>query len=114
MNLRLKTLLLTTLPLLGFLVVVYGSLSIILQRSYTRLEQQDAQRNVQRVGEALNSDLNQMQRLTEDWAAWDDTYQFIEDKNSAFVTSNFQKYAFESLNLNVIVTKAEFLSSINW
>jgi adenylate cyclase len=103
MNLRSKALLLTTLPLLGFLVVVYASVSVILQRSYTRLEQQDAQRNVQRVGEALNSDLTQMQSLTEDWAAWDDTYQFIQDRNTAFVSSNFQKYAFESLRLNVVV-----------
>jgi sensor domain CHASE-containing protein len=69
MNLRHKTLLLTTVPLLGFLVLVYASLSVVLQRSYHRLEQEDAQRNVQRVEEALISDLNQLHSLTEDWAA---------------------------------------------
>lgn len=103
MNLRQKTLLLTTVPLLGFLVLVYASLSVILQRSYSRLEQEDAQRNVRRVEEALVSDLNQLQSLTEDWAAWDDTYQFIRDGNAAYVASNFQKYAFESLRMNVLV-----------
>ncbi len=103
MNLRQKTLLLTTVPLLGFLVLVYASLSVILQRSYSRLEQQDAQRNVRRVEEAVISDLSQLHSLTEDWAAWDDTYQFIRDGNAAYVESNFQKYAFESLRLNVLV-----------
>ncbi|MFH7243966.1 MAG: adenylate/guanylate cyclase domain-containing protein [Spirulina sp.] len=103
MNLRHKTLLLTTVPLLGFLVLVYASLSVILQRSYSRLEQQDAQRNVQRVEEAVISDLNHLHSLTEDWAAWDDTYQFIRDGNAAYVESNFQKYAFESLRMNVLV-----------
>jgi class 3 adenylate cyclase/sensor domain CHASE-containing protein len=103
MNLRHKTLLLTTVPLLGFLVLVYASLSVVLQRSYHRLEQEDAQRNVQRVEEALISDLNQLHSLTEDWAAWDDTYQFIRDGNATYVASNFQKYAFESLRLNVLV-----------
>ncbi|QQE66546.1 hypothetical protein GFS31_32450 [Leptolyngbya sp. BL0902] len=103
MNLRQKTLLLTTVPLLGFLVLVYASLSVILQRSYHRLEQEDAQRNVQRVEEAVISDLNHLHSLTEDWAAWDDTYQFMRDGNAAYVTSNFQKYAFESLRMNVLV-----------
>ena len=103
MNLRPKTLLLTTVPLLGFLLLVYASLSVILQRSYSRLEQQDAQRNVQRVEEALVSDLNQIRSLTEDWAAWDETYAFVQDGNAAYVESNFQKYAFESLRINVIV-----------
>jgi len=57
MNLRQKTLLLTTLPLLGLLVILYGSFSAILQRSYGRLEQQDAQKNLQRVNEVLAGDL---------------------------------------------------------
>jgi adenylate cyclase len=103
MNLRQKTLLLTTLPLLGLMVILYGSLSAILHRSYTRLEQQDAQRNLQRVEEVMAGDLMQLQSLTEDWAAWNDTYAFIEDGNTDYVESNLHKYAFESLRLDVVV-----------
>ncbi len=102
MNLRQKTLLLTTLPLLGLLVILYGSFSAILQRSYGRLEQQDAQKNLQRVDEVLAGDLIQMQSLTEDWAAWNDTYAFIEDRNTDYIASNLTKYGFESLQLNVV------------
>ncbi|TVQ09868.1 MAG: HAMP domain-containing protein [Leptolyngbya sp. DLM2.Bin27] len=102
MNLRQKTLLLTTLPLLGLMAILFGSFSIILQRSYSRLEQQDAQRNLQRVDEALEGDLAQIHRLTEDWAAWNDTYSFIQDRNPDFIKSNLSKYALESLWLNAV------------
>lgn len=102
MNLRQKTLLLTTLPLLGLMMILYGSFSLILQRSYNRIEQQDAQRNLQRVDEVLAGDLAQIQSLTEDWAAWNDTYAFIQDGNADYIESNLSKYAFESLQINVV------------
>ncbi len=103
MNLRHKTLLLTTAPLLGLIVLLYSSLFGILQRSYLRLEHQDAQRNLQRVEEVLTGDLEQMQSLTEDWAAWNDSYAFIQDRNADFIASNLHKNAFESLGLNFII-----------
>ncbi|WOD40388.1 adenylate/guanylate cyclase domain-containing protein [Nodosilinea sp. E11] len=102
MNLRHKTLLVTTLPLLGLLVILYSSYSAILQRSYGRLERQDAQRNLQRVDETLAGDLAQMHSVTQDWAAWNDTYAFIQNANPAYIESNLSKYAFESLRLNVV------------
>ena len=102
MNLRQKTLLLTTLPLLGLMAILFGSFSVILQRSYGRIEAQDAQRNLQRVEEVLEGDLAQMQSVTEDWAAWSDTYAFVQDGNADYIESNLHKYAFESLQLNVV------------
>jgi sensor domain CHASE-containing protein/class 3 adenylate cyclase len=102
MKLRHKTLLLTTLPLLGLMAILFGSFSVILQRSYGRLEQQDAQRNLQRVEEVLQGDLAQMQSVTEDWAAWNDTYAFVSDGNADYIESNLHKYAFESLQLNMV------------
>ncbi|WP_228053782.1 adenylate/guanylate cyclase domain-containing protein [Nodosilinea sp. LEGE 07298] len=102
MNLRHKTLLLTTLPLLGLMAILFGSFSVILQRSYGRLEQQDAQRNLQRVDEVLAGDLAQLQSLTEDWAAWNDTYAFVQNRDPDYVESNLSKYALESLQLNLV------------
>ncbi|MGG6239277.1 adenylate/guanylate cyclase domain-containing protein [Nodosilinea sp. AN01ver1] len=102
MNLRHKTLLLTTLPLLGLMAILFGSFSVILQRSYGRLEQQDAQRNLQRVDEVLAGDLAQLQSLTEDWAAWNDTYAFVQTRDPSYVESNLSKYALESLQLNLV------------
>lgn len=103
MNLRQKTLLLTTLPLLGLVIILYGSLSTILQRSYGRLEQQSAQRNLQRVEEVLASDLEQLRILTEDWAAWNDTYTFIDGQNPDYFDSNLAHNSLASLELNMMI-----------
>ena len=103
MNLRQKTLLLTICPLLALVAILYSCLSIVLQRSYAQLEWQDAQRNLERIVEVITSDLEQLQFLTEDWAAWDDAYAFIEDVDPQFIDSNFEDNVFASLELNFII-----------
>jgi adenylate cyclase len=103
MNLRHQTLLLITVPVLGFLVMIYASLSMMLQRSYQRLEQEDAQRNVQRVEQALANDLDQLQRLTSDWAAWDETYGFAKGENDRYIEDNLKASALRNLDLNFII-----------
>jgi len=44
-----------------------------------------------------------MQSLTQDWAAWDYSYAFIEDANTEFITSNLHNNTFESLSLNFMI-----------
>jgi adenylate cyclase len=83
--------------------LLYGSLSGILQRSYSRLEKQDAQRNLERVEEVLAGDLSQLQVLTENWAAWDEAFTFIKEPNPEFIRVNMTGNAFESLGLNFIL-----------
>lgn len=102
MKIRQKTLLLTILPLVGLVLILYGSLSAILLRSYTRLETQDADRNLQRVNEVLAGDLKQMHILAEDWAEWDETYAFVRTLNPDYIESNLADRGFESLKLNFL------------
>lgn len=103
MDLRQKTLLLTIFPLVGLVAILYSSLSTALQRSYAQLEKQDAQRNLQRIEEVLTGDLNQLQFLTEDWAAWNDSYEFIDNVTPDFIASNFEDNVFASLEINFII-----------
>ena len=103
MNLRQKALLLTICPMVGLVAVLYSCLSIVLQRSYAQLERQVAQRNLERVEEVIIGDLEQLQFLTEDWAAWDDAYTFVEDADLDFIDANFKDHIFENLKLNFIV-----------
>lgn len=38
-----------------------------------------------------------------DWASWDDTYNFIEDKNRDYIDSNTVDGTFANLRLNIIL-----------
>ena len=71
--------------MVGLIAVLYSCLSIVLQRSYTQLEQQAAQRNLERVEEVITGDLDQLQFLTEDWASGNDVYQFMDDAGPDFI-----------------------------
>ena len=49
------------------------------------MEHQDVQENLERVQSAIVDDHDRMASIAEDWAAWDDTYYFVNDKNERYV-----------------------------
>ena len=89
MKLRLKTWLIVGTALLGLPVIFVGAASVVLLRGFSRLEEQIMSQNVQRVLEALDNDLDILDRLAIDWGHWDDTYTFALDRNPAYLTANY-------------------------
>jgi len=103
MSLRRKTLLLISISLLGLIGVLSASLSIILLTGYTRLEERNVQRNLQRLKEALTEEVRDLERATEDWAAWNDTYQFASDRNLAYLRANLGGSTFANLRISFLL-----------
>src|SRR5574341_2261424 len=103
MKLRTKTLLIVGLTLGVVFVVLYAALSSIMQRSFGEVEQQDVQRNVHRALEALQNDLSTLDFTLNDWAPWDDTYNFIETHDPIYIESNLDESTFTNLGINFIV-----------
>ncbi|OZC37098.1 hypothetical protein B9Q17_03000 [Marinobacter vinifirmus] len=50
---------------------------------------------------------NALTAQTRDWAHWDDTYQFIQDANSDYATSNFSQEMFEDLHDQAMIFISE-------
>ncbi len=103
MSLRQRTLLLTSIILLSLLAVLSASLSSILLSSFARLEEKSTRRNVRRVKEALQEETTELSNLTEDWAAWNDTYEFIENRNEKFFQGNLTETTFTNLQINYLL-----------
>lgn len=103
MSLRQRTLLLTSIILLSLIAVLSASLSSILLSSFARLEEKSTRRNVRRVKEALQEETTELSNLTEDWAAWNDTYEFIEDRNEDFFQGNLTATTFTNLQINYLL-----------
>jgi signal transduction histidine kinase/CheY-like chemotaxis protein/HPt (histidine-containing phosphotransfer) domain-containing protein len=56
----------------------------------TRASEEEAARlNLQRVTEAIAEQRRSLSRSAADYAAWDDTYRFMQDRNRAYLDSNF-------------------------
>lgn len=103
MSLRQKTLLIVGATLIGLLVTLYVSSRAILLEGFVRLENQQARRDTERALAALLDDLNGLEMTAGDWAAWDDTYAFIQDHNEAYVRSNLVDGTFVQNRLNLLL-----------
>jgi signal transduction histidine kinase len=103
MNLRRKTLLILAVVLIVMTLVVSIGARFILLDNYEALEKQRAEVNVKRCLSALSNELSELDSTASDWAAWDDTYAFIQDVNDNYVESNLVDDTFVNLRLNMML-----------
>jgi PAS domain S-box-containing protein len=101
MTLRQKTLLIIGVTIAGLLALVYFASRATLLNEFIRLENDLTSQNVERAVNALNAEIAAFNRSNEDWAFWDDTYQYIQDSNEIYRTSNLTESTMETLGVNV-------------
>ena len=103
MGLRKRTFL--TIILATLLIVTLGTIHgyFVFLNDYKELEIEDIKASVMDIKTTLEYNLENLYAITNDWAAWDDTYQFIQDKDEDYIDSNLVDGTFDSLGLNLIV-----------
>jgi signal transduction histidine kinase len=92
----------TVTPLIMILAMYVGAQFILLD-NYAALEKQRAEVNVKRGLSALSNVLSELDSIVGDWAAWDDTYAFIQDTNEDYLESNLVDDTFFNLGLNIMI-----------
>lgn len=75
---------------------------VILLDSFLRIEEEDARKNVQRVMDALSDNHAAFGRIASDYAAWDDSYDFIRTGDPKFISANLVDTTFANLKLNLV------------
>ena len=88
------------LPLLG--ILAWGIHSQIVER-FAKLEQNHQQEDHQRLQHAIASDLDNLSRTTLDWAAFDDTYNYLQGQNSGYRQANLNAMSLRALKLDGIL-----------
>ena len=68
LTLRLKTLITITITLIALVIALYFGISFIVVNSFSDLEEEDVGRHVQRVTEAINNELLDLNSKLNDWA----------------------------------------------
>jgi PAS domain S-box-containing protein len=89
--------------LMGLLGVIYLSSSTLLLAGFAKFEQQDTVRNVKRAVDVLSDEIAKLSFTANDWAAWDDTYAFIEDENSDYIQTNLNDATIARLRLDMML-----------
>lgn len=100
MALSLKTLIVLAIALVVSVAANYYVLRMVVFPSFVGLEQQGAQKNLDRVRDALEVELSGIASTNGDWANWDDTYQFAADGNQDYVNDNLYYEALAGLRIN--------------
>lgn len=103
MTLRTKTLLVVNVTNIALISVLSVLLRIIVLGGFAELERQAVQQNVSQALGALSDEVESLDTMVFDWAAWDDTYEFIVDRNQDYITSNLVDETFTGPRLNLVL-----------
>lgn len=103
MTLRTKTLIITGFILVSLIAIVYGVSWFTLLGGFANLEKETTRGDVERVVSALSNEISALDATTYDWAAWDDSYAFIQDANPEYIKKNLVDTTFLNMRLNLML-----------
>jgi PAS domain S-box-containing protein len=102
MSIRSKILFVLEISVCIFVLLNIGIAYQFILPSFKNIELDLAKTNVERVQGALNNDKLSLGSKLSDWSNWDDTYEFIIDKNKNYIEQNLPDVSFSSLKIDFI------------
>jgi len=102
MSIRNKSLLIVVVTLVFVIGVLYLTSYIVLTRSYQTIENELVIGSMRRVIRTFDSHSKSLLNTASDWAYWDETYQFVQDKNSTYIDDNLSFSSIAALDLSII------------
>ena len=103
MGIRKRSLLLAGATTILMTAVLHLIAGFSVESSVTKIEDQQMHAHLDRIALALENDIENLEATTMDWAAWDDTYEFILTGDPAYVESNLVDGTFEALDLGFML-----------
>jgi PAS domain S-box-containing protein len=98
-----KKVLIITLLIFAVLTAAFTLTHNLQVSNILELERNDTLKNVERVQNAVSTQQGYLDYIVQDWACWDDTYQFIEDKNQKFINVDLQNQTLAGIKVNVMI-----------
>ncbi|WP_106477648.1 diguanylate cyclase domain-containing protein [Phytohalomonas tamaricis] len=88
------------------LLMALAALAFISERiivpSLLSEENNDAKASLMRVKQAISREAEHVGMLTRDWAAWDESYHFVEGNNPTYVEENLSRLILDDMKLMLI------------
>src|SRR6266404_6921347 len=88
---------------LAALGVFYYATTSVISKAFDNVEQNNMRQQTARVVDTLTNRVDQLQTKATDWASWDDTYQFVENHNAAYIKSNLQSGSLNNLSIHYML-----------
>ncbi|KKS29567.1 MAG: Sensory transduction histidine kinase [Parcubacteria group bacterium GW2011_GWA2_43_11] len=99
---RIKIIGITIVSILLLTGTLYIVSNKILLDSYRNIEHDQMVQHLIRVDSAVKNFQSNLGIKLRDWSQWDDTFQFVSDRNEEYVTSNLAVTTLQNLEINFI------------
>lgn len=101
------TLPLKVLGIVGAVMLAYAAGNYALQRHFVlqefhKLEQESAQRDMERAGEAFQRELEVVGTMAEDWGNWAEIHRYMESRDPAVPEANLSVSAMDTLGADFV------------
>lgn len=70
------------------MVGVAVMMRFVIMPGFVNLERSEVEKDLSRCQDAIAREVYHLEQISGDWAVWDDTYQFVQDQNQAFLKAN--------------------------
>ena len=75
----------------------------IVLAEFLAAENKHLKEDIRRAVSNLDSELQNLDHTAKDYANWDDTYQFMHDRHSRYLGSNYTPVTFANLDLRTVI-----------
>jgi diguanylate cyclase (GGDEF)-like protein len=103
MTLRSKVLIILASMWAVIICIIFVDSRFTLIEHYKQLERKDVVENVDHANKAMDAMLGSLKLLNNDWAQWNDAYQFMQNKNETFIKNNMAFTTFANAKINYIL-----------
>lgn len=103
MKLSSKILTIVVVTVGGAALIAYLVASRILLSGFSRMQEDQTRLATARTLAALSRDINRLSIVTGDWGRWDETYQFITDRNRQYIDNNLVGTNFTNIRVDHVV-----------
>jgi sensor domain CHASE-containing protein len=102
MTLNRKTLLILATASAVSILLSYMVLRATVYATFIELENDSAVNNTNRAEAAVQSQLDNLAVLNVEYSMWDDTYEFLQDRNEDYISKNVNAETLEMLDLDFV------------
>lgn len=103
MKLKLKAILVVSISMILLITLFLSLLRPMLLKESIELDKKNAVAETSRIKNNIHSTLKSLGKLNRDWSIWDDTYNFMMDKNPMYIGRNLGQDTFENLDINFMI-----------
>jgi len=91
------------LTMAAFIILLFLFMRRVILNDAKLMDEESLETDRKRVESYIESEKMDLQRFNRDWAVWDDSYTFMQNRSEAYIGSNLIPETFENSAINLMV-----------